>query len=62
MPENPPRTGQRPWAMLVAAVVVLFLIVVALAMWSEREDARRLPPEELEPVEQVHPAEPPPRR
>jgi hypothetical protein len=30
---------------MVGAIVVAFLIVVALAMWSEREDAVMLPEE-----------------
>jgi hypothetical protein len=29
-------------------VALLFLIIIAFAMWSEREDAQRLPAEQLE--------------
>jgi hypothetical protein len=45
MPERSPRAGNRVWGWLVGAVLLVFLAVLALAMWSEREDARRLPGE-----------------
>ncbi len=52
MASNPPRTGGRPWAIVVAALVVIFVLIVLLAMLSEREDARVLPPGEMQGVEQ----------
>lgn len=39
---------QRPWRLLVSAVIVVIVVMLALAMWSEREDARRLPAEEMQ--------------
>ncbi len=54
----PPRAGRRTWKILIGVMVVVFLILLALAMLSEREDARVLPPDELEPVEE--PYAPPP--
>lgn len=52
MASNPPRGRGRPWTIVVVALVVFFLAMIALALWSEREDARVLGPEELEGVEQ----------
>lgn len=43
---------QRPWRLLVLAVVIMIGGLLALALWSEREDARRLPPDELQGVEE----------
>lgn len=54
MASNPPRTGRRSWGIVVAAVVVIFTLVLLFAMLSEREDARVLGPEELEGVEEQH--------
>jgi hypothetical protein len=48
MPEPAPRAGRRAWSWLVGIVAVVFLLVMAIAMWSEREDAQRLPAEDLE--------------
>jgi uncharacterized iron-regulated membrane protein len=45
---RPPRSGHRTWGWLVAAVAIVFLLVMAFAMWSEREDAQRLPASDLE--------------
>jgi uncharacterized iron-regulated membrane protein len=45
---GPTQGPRRPWAWLVGAVLVIFLAVMALGMWSEREDARRLPAEEVD--------------
>jgi hypothetical protein len=45
---TPPRGGRSTWNWLVGIVAVVFLLVLALAMWSEREDAQRLPAEDLE--------------
>jgi hypothetical protein len=45
MPERAPRAGNRVWGGLVGVVLLIFLVVIAIAMWSEREDARRLPAE-----------------
>jgi hypothetical protein len=43
---------ERPWKVLVTVIAVLFLVFLAFAFWSEREDARRLDPEALEGVEE----------
>jgi hypothetical protein len=48
MPEPAPRAGRRTWNWLVGIVAVVFLLIMAIAMWSEREDAQRLPAEDLE--------------
>jgi hypothetical protein len=48
MPDSTTRTGRRGWSWMVAAFVVSFLVIVVLALWSEREDADRLPAEELD--------------
>ncbi len=58
MPDNPPRGARRPWSVIVAAVAVIFLILLALAMLSEREDAQVLPAGELEGVEEPFESEP----
>jgi hypothetical protein len=42
------RTRNRAWGWMVAVFVVVVLLIFVFAMWSEREDARRLPAEELE--------------
>jgi hypothetical protein len=44
--------SQRPWRNLVLAIVIIIVALLALALWSEREDARRLPPAEMEGVEE----------
>jgi uncharacterized iron-regulated membrane protein len=49
MPETAPVAGRRTWAWLVGAVALLFFLMIAFAMWSEREDAQRLPAEETQP-------------
>jgi hypothetical protein len=43
---------ERPWQILVTAIIFVVLLLLAFALWSEREDARRLPPERLEGVEE----------
>lgn len=48
MAGSPPRGGRRTWAILVGAVVLVFLLVVLFGMLSESEDAERLPPGEVE--------------
>jgi hypothetical protein len=46
MPDTTPRAGgSRVWSWLVGVVALVFLLVFALALWSEREDARRMPAE-----------------
>ncbi|CAN5788646.1 hypothetical protein BH23GEM3_BH23GEM3_20500 [soil metagenome] len=47
-PESSPRGGRRTWGILVGAVVLVFLLILVFGMLSEREDARRLPPGEVE--------------
>jgi hypothetical protein len=42
-----------PWRKLVLVVALLILGLLALALWSERDDALRLPPEEMEGVEET---------
>ncbi|MDQ3555843.1 MAG: hypothetical protein M3409_03570 [Gemmatimonadota bacterium] len=48
-----PAAGRRFGWLLPAAIAVVFLLVVLFAMLGEREDARRLPDEALEGVEQT---------
>ncbi|CAN5528611.1 hypothetical protein BH24GEM3_BH24GEM3_06020 [soil metagenome] len=54
MATNPPRTGRRSWGIVVAALVVIFVLMLLVAMLSEREDSRVLGPAELEGVEEQH--------
>jgi len=42
---EPPRAGRRTWNWVVGGIAVVFLLLLALAMWSEREDAQRIPDE-----------------
>jgi hypothetical protein len=50
MPEaSPSRPRRRPWSVLIG-----FLVLVGLALLSEREDARRLDPERLEGTEETY--------
>jgi|GEM_PF-4974122 len=49
MPEPNPVAGRQAWAWLVGAIALLFLLMIAFAMWSEREDAQRLPVDETLP-------------
>lgn len=51
----PPQRGRRTWSILVGMLVVLFLLIIAFGMLSEREDARVLPPGEMEGREQTTP-------
>jgi hypothetical protein len=44
--------GQRHWRLLILVVVGFIVLLLAIALWSEREDARNLPPEDLEGVEE----------
>jgi hypothetical protein len=50
-PRNP--ASRRPWRNLILVIVLIVLALLALALWSEREDARRLPPEQMEGVEET---------
>jgi uncharacterized iron-regulated membrane protein len=43
-----PTPSRRGWSWLVGIVAILVLLIMAFAMWSEREDAQRLPAEDLE--------------
>jgi hypothetical protein len=59
MATNPPTgRGRMVWGLVVAAVVVLFGLVLIFGMLSEREDAQVLPGEEMESMEQPYQAEP----
>jgi hypothetical protein len=48
MPEPSPRAGTRTWTWIVTTIAVLFLLMIAFAMWSEREDAQRLPADQID--------------
>jgi len=53
MKDSTDRVDRRPWRNLILAFVGLMLALLALALWSEREDARRLPPGEMEGAEET---------
>lgn len=57
-PRDPTGADRRPWSWLVGGIALLFLLVIALAMWSEREDARRMPEEVDRRGEQPYAPEP----
>jgi len=42
----------RPWRRLILILILIVLGLLALALWSEREDAQRLPPDRMEGVEE----------
>jgi Tfp pilus assembly protein PilX len=43
---------QRPWRLLVLAMVIIVLVLFGLALWSEREDAERLSPADIQGTEE----------
>jgi hypothetical protein len=49
---TPTEKRERPWRLMVLVVVGIVLLLMAVALWSEREDARTLPAGELEGVEE----------
>jgi hypothetical protein len=58
-PDAPNSAGNRAWGWMVAIFAIVVLLVLVLALWSEREDSLRLPAEELE-RRQEQPWEPEP--
>jgi hypothetical protein len=53
MAERVDSANRRPWRNLVLVIVLIILALLALALWSEREDARRIPGEQMEGVEET---------
>jgi hypothetical protein len=47
-PDAPNSAGNRAWGWMVGIFAIVVLLVLVLALWSEREDSLRLPAEELE--------------